>query len=503
MTMTESQAMNDKIPSEPHRRSAAFPAPTTRYRFLLLAGCLAAGLAASPARADERLLLLLRDKGVISQDEYGSLRGHQDAALALAELLAGKGVLSAAELERLRELPPPAQPAARVKLTVAQEGEGGVEGEGLKFELGGRLHADYRNFDVPVNNADDTFEVRRARFGVTVTYDRYFEAEITGDFSESGAKLDTGYANFGWWQAAQLRAGKFKMPFSLEEATSSNYIDFQERSLVNAQAPGKLTGMMLHGAPYKGVYYGVALSNGAPDVDEDNNDAKDLIGRAAVNAAELLGYRQTVLHLGLGATRGELVAGGRAPNQRTEGRGLRLFRAKTFSGGDVDHERRGLEVALAHGPVKLQGEFVRTGFEGASAAGLAFEREIHASYASLSWLLSGESYADAYKKGAFSRIKPHAKFVPGKGGGAWELGLRHSRFDATDFKTANPAGTGVLETGFTNKASATTLGLKWIPNEHTRFLLNWVRTSFATPVAVGTRSVDSENALTLRAQVNF
>lgn len=461
---------------------------------------------AAPAQADERLLQLLRDKGVISQEEYGALRTRQDAALALADLLAAKGVLSAEEVGALRTLPaksgaPVALPPA---VTMSAGADERADDGGLKLELGGRLHADYRAYDAQVNNADSTFEVRRARLGVTATFDRYYEAEVTGDFSESGAKLDTGYINVAWWRAAQLRAGKFKMPFSLEEATSSNYIDFQERSLANAQAPGKLTGMMLHGTPIKGVYYGLALSNGSPDVDEDNNDAKDLIGRAAVNAAELLGYRNTVLHLGLGATRGELLAGSRVPNQRTEGRGLRLFRANTFTGGDVDHGRLGGEFAAAYGPVKLQGEYVRADFAGTSAAGVAFDRAITASYASLSWLVTGEAYADAYnKKGAFSRIKPKSKFAPGQGSGAWELGLRYSRFDASDFTAANPVGTGVLAAGFTNKADAVTLGLKWIPNEQSRFLLNWVRTSFATPVATGGTSVDGERALTLRAQVDF
>ena len=46
---------------------------------------------------------------------------------------------------------------------------------------------------------------------------------------------------------------KEERPFSLEEATSSNYIDFQERSLANAMAPGKERGIMLHGRPAKGL----------------------------------------------------------------------------------------------------------------------------------------------------------------------------------------------------------------------------------------------------------
>lgn len=75
--------------------------------------------------------------------------------------------------------------------------------------------------------------------------------------------------------------------------------------------------------------------------------------------------------------------------------------------------------------------------------------------------------------------------------GAWIAGLRYSRMDAGDF----PGGTF---TG-TRGAHATTLGLKWIPNNVTTFMLNLVRTRFDTPVGGN----DTENALNLRAQVNW
>jgi phosphate-selective porin OprO/OprP len=79
-----------------------------------------------------------------------------------------------------------------------------------------------------------------------------------------------------WWKPMQLRLGKFKMPFSLEELTSSNYIDFQERSFANALAPAKLTGAMLHGVPVKGLYYGLALTNGSEDLEVDTTTPRTL-----------------------------------------------------------------------------------------------------------------------------------------------------------------------------------------------------------------------------------
>ena len=90
------------------------------------------------------------------------------------------------------------------------------------------------------------------------------------------------------------------------------------------------------------------------------------------------------------------------------------------------------------------------------------------------------------------------------GWGAWEAALRYSNFDGTDYKlTGNPAGTGVLSAGSTNKADAYTVQLKWLPNAYTRFLINYVYTSFDTPVTVNTVTTSSERAITLRGQFDF
>ena len=55
----------------------------------------------------------------------------------------------------------------------------------------------------------------------------------------------------------------------------------------------------------------------------------------------------------------------------------------------------------------------------------------------------------------------------------------------------------------TNKAFAYSLGLKWLPNYYTRFMVNLIHTEFDTPVTVNGKNTDYENAITLRAQVDF
>ncbi len=52
------------------------------------------------------------------------------------------------------------------------------------------------------------------------------------------------------------------MPISVDQLTSSRFIDFHERSILNDFIPGKERGVMLHGEPKKGIFYGVAVSTG-------------------------------------------------------------------------------------------------------------------------------------------------------------------------------------------------------------------------------------------------
>jgi phosphate-selective porin OprO/OprP len=95
--------------------------------------------------------------------------------------------------------------------------------------------------------------------------------------------------------------------------------------------------------------------------------------------------------------------------------------------------------------------------------------------------------------------------------GLWELNFRYSVFDGSDFNTTNPQFTGRLGTSSsflnitqgTNKADAYSLGLKWLPNYYTRFMVNLIHTEFDTPVTVNGQNTTYENAITLRAQVDF
>ncbi|MDR2220347.1 MAG: OprO/OprP family phosphate-selective porin [Methylobacillus sp.] len=425
--------------------------------------------------------------------------------------------------------------------------------DGLVFESGdksfslaitGRVHADYRTYDYDngknnaapvgagnsignVSDRSDTFDIRRARIGLKTKFKEYYEAELSADIktgnntSVNDTAWDVAYFNVAWWKEAQFRFGLFKMPMNLEELTSSNNIDFMERSYVNQISPTKELGVMLHGTPFTGVTYALAASNGnGKNVETDmREDGKDVIGRITANFAEMMDNKDMVLHLGASYSQGDQPQGTIGMSGRTEARGATFFRAPVLANNpfkSIDRDRVGLEGVIAYGPFKVQSEWMKLGTDFKTNT-RNYNLDIKNWYAEALWTITGESYADIYKNGAFGGIKPKNDFDPKTfKGGAWEIGLRYSEFDASDFDTTGIAIGSVADASITttaagfSKAKAYTAGIKFLPNANLRFMLNYVKTDFKDRIGGDTGGIiinnkreDSEDALIMRAQWMF
>jgi phosphate-selective porin OprO/OprP len=402
--------------------------------------------------------------------------------------------------------------------------------------INGRVHADYRSFNyneddngsaVLSGTGSDTFDVRRARLGAKVKFLDYYEGEVVGNLSGGSSTLDVAYLNVAWWKPVQFRFGQFKMPFSIEQLTSSNNIDFVERSFVDAYIPAKEIGAMVHGSPFKGVTYGLAASTGRGINAAENDvrvDGVDVIGRVTANFAEMMENKEMVMHVGAAFSEGDISKGdGNAAfggNRATEARGASFFTAPvvnslfTTSDAAVDRSRVGLEGALAYGPFKVQSQWSKSGFDFDTAT-RGYDVDVNTFYVQALWTISGEKHADRYKNGAFGALKPTNNFDPTNfSGGAWEVGARYSKFDASDFDTVGLRGGVGTDAQVTTKAAgfteadAWTVGLKFVPNAHIRFMLDYVQTDFEQPI--GTTGVtingdqeDDEKAILFRTQLTF
>jgi phosphate-selective porin OprO/OprP len=199
---------------------------------------------------------------------------------------------------------------------------------------------------------------------------------------------------------------------------------------------------------------------------------------------------------------------------RTEARGTNVLQTNTLNLG-YDIKRTGLEGAVAYGPVKFQAEWLKAKFEADGdktlvVGGTAGDKDITSWNVQLNWLVTGEPYADTYKNGMFGgRIKPKADFNPRaglKGWGAWDIGVRYSKFDATDFEAKDTvdvySGTIQAENGEFNESDAWTYGVKWIPNPNTRFILDYIDTNMDCVSGV-VCTKDDEKAINFRAQFDF
>jgi len=145
---------------------------------------------------------------------------------------------------------------------------------------------------------------------------------------------------------------------------------------------------------------------------------------------------------------------------------------------------------------------LRANYDFMTAANKTRDYDINTMYIQALWTISGETHASRYKAGAFGGLKPSKNFNPDDfTGGAWEVGFRYGKFDASDFKD------GSYMTGFA-EARDITAGIKFVPSPNVRFMMDYVKTDFqnrnsTNTITVGGRSVDHENALLFRTQLMF
>jgi phosphate-selective porin OprO/OprP len=479
-----------------------------------------------------------------------------DSATDIVDALVSKGVLTEEEGKLITK----GHTSKTAVTPVVKEKDGAFTLESANarnsIQLTGRIHLDYRQNNLDVYNTDyndrdsataaDAFELRRARLGVKGKFAKDFKYEIVGNLPGT-ATVDIAYIDYAKYDQAQLRLGKFKQPFGLEQLTSSNNIDFMERSYVDQLAPGKKIGAMAFGEPKPGFTYAGSVYAMNDTERDSKNDKASFAGRTTLNFAQFTGNKDMVMHVGLAgfdqeynitptssSSTGGNTTQGSFLSFRTPGRGLsNIFRAQiggeSLSGAtpaDVNAQSQaangtsqikskalGLEGILAYNNFKLQGEFATADFRASSGGGTnasgqipvagteRFSLDTQAWYAEALWLATGEKYANAYKGGAFSSIKPNNDFDLDNGKwGAWELGLKYEEYKVDNMNvnqvtlgsraqgtvscatsgTAGGSATSAtaINGGCESKSKTYTAGIKWILNPNARVLLNYSRTNF-------------------------
>jgi len=310
---------------------------------------------------------------------------------------------------------------------------------------------------------DNNFEVRRARI---VAKDKFsgwlYKVRLNlvnladNDDSDNAARVDRAYIGYAGWKVLEIRFGLQPEPFGLEKSTSSKYVTFLERSLLDTFSPEDNLGLysIFHIADPLSIHLGTYVGRPYP---KGSKTSKSVTGRIVY---DLIKQDRKLVHLGASYRYQKPLDNRVRYKERPEAHlSDKLFKSNRLK--NVDWVRlTGIEAAFLRGPVSLQMEYLRSNVVQIEGLG----EKVHVLdgyYVYLSWFLTGESRH--YSNNNFGRIRP--KNSIGKGGwGAWEIALRYSN----------------IEDDEKQRLTDITYGLNWYLTKKTRFMLNLVEVEYTS-----------------------
>jgi hypothetical protein len=204
--------------------------------------------------------------------------------------------------------------------------------------LKGRINVDWYNFlnrpspppgVLPNSAVDpraalrDTVFIRRARVGLAGTIVRHIDWRVEGEFAtvpatgQTGITVD-GSVNIGYLPWLQLEAGQFYTPFTLENVTSENYIDFLDKAgpvRWAVPAPRDLGAQLWGMLPRRLGRYAIGVFNGDGQNYKNLDNRPAVIGRVFVAPLSLLpGHAPWLEEIWIGGSfwwqQAENIAGG-------------------------------------------------------------------------------------------------------------------------------------------------------------------------------------------------
>jgi phosphate-selective porin OprO and OprP len=411
-----------------------------------------------------------------------------------------------------------------------------------------RLHFDAGGYDYRPNTAatipqrlDNGVNVRRARIGVIGKFMGDWNYALIYDFGGSsdgfastasfngatvgflpGGALSgvenaylsyTGFNPFGGKLA--IEGGIMDLPYTLDEATSSNDLPFMERASPGVVATNIAAGdfRSAFGARwYNDTFWAGAYATG-PATGAIHSASSlnppgttEQLGVAARAAGQILSGKDYSLHLGGDAQflihpPHNLIAGTQTLtlSDRPE---LRIDPTTLVSTGALANvssaQVYSVEAAGTYGPLFLQGEFFWYNVERKAFAPLPSVK-FKGGYAEAAYVLTGETRRYNSGSASYGSIVPANPFsLSGGGWGAWEIAGRFSTIDLNDQLAAANGVAGGRQNVFT-------LALNWYVNGNVRLMFDYLHGDVAKQVSP-TNFGDAGSkfdAFAMRTQVAF
>ena len=358
-------------------------------------------------------------------------------------------------------------------------------GKVFSIELVAKVQGDTSRFDPVVDQDDEAFEWRRRRFGVKGELFNRVAFEVEREFGDDKDPWRDVYVDVKAADVFNLKAGHFRVPFSLDGLTGSTSHDFVNRSLgASTIAPGRDLGVMVHGRAKGRVFtYAVGLFDGDDKIDEvgaffdDDKGASSLgrttAGRVTVQPFDAFdGLPRGLRNLEVGGN----VTWSSLPEGLNGLAGRSVYRHGFFNPVYVkgNRVRAGLDAVIMAGPTSVKAEWIQAWDErqnqGLGDVDLP-KAVARAWYVSGTWLVTGEQKDDA--------VRPKRPLLQG-GLGALEAAVRVERLGFGSASSsgepafANPRAANLLG----NHDDVVTLGLTWYLNRWFKVQGNAIHESF-------------------------
>jgi phosphate-selective porin OprO/OprP len=335
----------------------------------------------------------------------------------------------------------------------------------FQWWLDGRVNLDAAYYFNSDNQLSNGIELRRGRLAINMVLWKDWAGQFDVDFVDNVVDVKDAWIGYSGVRNTLVRAGNFRTPFGLETLTSSRYITFMERSLLDNFSPDRRIGL---GASTWGARWQASAGLFGPELEDSvdtigQSQTKNVIGRVT---ALPFAKNGNLLHLGVALARLEPGAAteddlsdanrwrvrARPETHVNRGRFISTPQVK-----NVDHASLyGFEAAAVMGPVSLQGEYNREVLRRTDTT--LPEPTYDGWYAFASWFPSGDRRPYDHQVGEFTRV------VPKSSRGALELVARYSTMDLNDEAAAVRGG----------KADIVTVGANYYANANVRLMVNYL-----------------------------
>jgi phosphate-selective porin OprO and OprP len=417
-----------------------------------------------------------------------------------------------------------------------------------------RVHWDVGGYDYRPNSAatspqrlDSGENVRRARIGVVGkflgdwNYALIYDFGGTSDgFASTGATapgtpvtflpgggvsgIENAYLSYQGLKPfggkLAVEGGIMDLPYTMDEATSSNDILFLERASAGVVATNIAAGDFRSTVGSRwwndrfwagGYVTGPTTGQIHSASSTSPNGSTEQYGVVARVAGQVVSGKDYSFHLGADYenliqparntfTTAQTLTLSDRPELRidptvlvTTGAMANVSQAQVYS----------VEAAGTYGPLYAQAEYFWFNVDRNAETNLApigaSSVQFQGGYGQIGWVLTGETHTYNSAAAAYSGIVPANPFnINGGGWGAWEIAARYSTIDLND-KLASAVGVAG------GRQDVFTFGLNWYANRNVRLMLDYLHGNVSKQLSAtnATDTGSTFNAVALRTQVAF